>query len=145
MTKMLKNVASCLLFCGLAPSALVLAATPDKIEFNQHIRPILSDNCFQCHGPDAETREADLRLDTAAGIIADLGGYQAVVPGDPDKSELYLRIIHNDAEERMPLAESNKSLSTAEIDLLRQWIAEGAECSNTGLSSQLKSAPPPAL
>ncbi|HAS48717.1 MAG TPA: hypothetical protein DCS33_05415 [Gammaproteobacteria bacterium] len=127
MTKMLKNVASCLLFCGLAPSALVLAATPDKIEFNQHIRPILSDNCFQCHGPDAETREADLRLDTAAGIIADLGGYQAVVPGDPDKSELYLRIIHNDAEERMPLAESNKSLSTAEIDLLRQWIAEGAE------------------
>ena len=110
----------------LAASSASMAA-PDKVEFNQHIRPILSNNCFACHGPDEEAREADLRLDTAEGILSDLGGYQAVVPGDLQNSELYQRIIQSDIVERMPPEEANKTLTDEEIDLLAQWIREGAE------------------
>ena len=98
-----------------------------KIEFNQHIRPILSDNCFKCHGPDKEQRQAELRLDTPEGIVADLGGYQAVTPGDLLRSELVKRITHEDPDERMPPEESHRSLTEQQISLLEQWISEGAQ------------------
>lgn len=98
-----------------------------KIQFNRDILPILSDKCFHCHGPDEEDRKADLRLDTADGSTADLGGYAAIVPGDPEKSELIARINHNDREEVMPPPKVNKDLSDEEGKLLSEWIAGGAE------------------
>ncbi len=99
----------------------------DALEFNRDIRPILSDNCFTCHGPDSSEREADLMLHIAAGAIADLGGYAAIVPGKPEESELVNRI--NDSEDPMPPVDSHKSLDKAEAEMLTRWIAEGAEYS----------------
>jgi hypothetical protein len=98
-----------------------------RVEFNRQIRPLLSDRCFRCHGPDANHREADLRLDTADGAQADLGGRQAIVAGNPDESELYARIASTDGAERMPPAAAGKPLTAAEIALVRRWISEGAE------------------
>ncbi|WP_428305125.1 DUF1553 domain-containing protein [Lacipirellula sp.] len=94
-------------------------ATPD---FDRDIRPILSDKCFFCHGPDGEWREAELRLDTRAGAIESV-----VVAGDPDGSELIARITSDDESLRMPPFESNLALTAAEKQLLRDWIAAGAE------------------
>ena len=100
----------------------------DKILFNRDIRPILSDHCFSCHGPDKRARKADLRLDTYEGAIRDLGGYSAIVPGDPEKSELLLRTIHSDPEELMPPPKSKiPKLDSEKIRLLTQWIKEGAK------------------
>ncbi len=107
----------------LRPGALSGA---DPIDFNRDIRPILSDACFQCHGPDAAHREADLRLDTREGALADLGGYAPIVPGKPQESELLRRILTGDADERMPPAEAGKRLPDEQIDLLRRWITQGA-------------------
>ena len=100
---------------------------PAPVDFAAQIRPILSDRCFPCHGPDGESRQADLRLDSLAGVIEDLGGYQAVVPGDPDHSELVSRIESSDRKYRMPPAKSKLRLAAAEIELLRRWVAEGAD------------------
>ena len=97
------------------------------IEFNKDIRPIFSDHCFSCHGPDKRARKADLRLDTYEGATRDLGGYSAIIPGDPDKSELLLRTMHSDPEELMPPPKSKISkLDSEQIRLLKQWIKEGA-------------------
>lgn len=101
--------------------------SPSKIEFNRDIRPILSDNCFFCHGPDEAERKADLRLDTEEGARADLGGYFAVVSGNPDESELISRIHDSDPDSIMPPPESKRVLTEEEKALLQQWIAEGAE------------------
>jgi uncharacterized protein DUF1549/cytochrome c len=98
-----------------------------EISFNRDIRPILSDHCFQCHGPDAAQRKAELRFDTEAGASADLGGHQAIVPGDPQASELVRRITAADPEERMPPADFKRPLSADEIAMLQKWIAEGAK------------------
>src|SRR5262245_14718907 len=100
------------------------AATTD---FNREIRPILAENCFKCHGPDPAAREVDLRLDSLAGATADRGGYQPIIPGDPAASELVSRIENADESLRMPPADSGKHLSAEQIDLLKRWIAEGAE------------------
>ncbi|HEU5434755.1 MAG TPA: DUF1549 domain-containing protein, partial [Thermomicrobiales bacterium] len=100
---------------------------PDAISFNRDIRPILSDHCFQCHGPDAAHRQADLRLDTEAGAKADLGGHRAIAPGDVAASELVRRIKAADAEERMPPADFKRPLSADEISALEKWIAQGAK------------------
>ena len=99
----------------------------DDIRFNRDIRPILSDKCFFCHGPDAGHREADLRFDVEADALADLGGYHAIVPGAPDESELVQRIMSDDESVRMPPLESGKELTPGEIALLLRWIQEGAE------------------
>ncbi|MFV1994409.1 MAG: PSD1 and planctomycete cytochrome C domain-containing protein, partial [Verrucomicrobiales bacterium] len=110
------------------PTPFASTMEPEEgIDFNRQIRPILSDNCFRCHGPDAEDREADLRLDTAAGIVADLGGYAAVAPGDPEASELVARIFNDDPDEVMPPPDSHKKLDAGQKELLRRWIAEGGE------------------
>ena len=98
-----------------------------EVSFERDVRPILSDNCFHCHGPDAKERKAKLRLDTKEGVLTDLGGYSAVVPGDPAKSELFLRISSVDPEEKMPPHDSNRHLSQKEIELLKEWIAGGAK------------------
>ncbi|REK09497.1 MAG: DUF1553 domain-containing protein [Planctomycetota bacterium] len=92
------------------------------MEFNRDIRPLLSDRCFACHGPDATHREAELRLDQRESATL-----SAIVPGEPESSELVARITSDDADLRMPPADSGKSLSAAEQQLLTRWIAAGAE------------------
>ncbi len=96
------------------------------LDFNRDIRPILAENCFHCHGPDAATRKAKLRLDTEAGATRDLGGYTAIAPGQPAASVLLDRITHSDPDEQMPPPDSNKQLTAAEKERLRNWIAAGA-------------------
>ncbi len=97
------------------------------IDYNRDIRPILSDRCYQCHGPDAARRKADLRLDDEASAKAERDGGRAIVPGDLESSEVYWRITAKDPGERMPPAKSGKSLSPSEIEKLKQWISEGAK------------------
>jgi hypothetical protein len=95
--------------------------------YGRDVRPILADRCFRCHGPDANTRSADLRLDLREAALAARDGRSAIVPGDPDGSELLARVQHHDADERMPPADSGKAaLGPAEIATLRAWIAAGA-------------------
>ncbi|HAH98744.1 MAG TPA: hypothetical protein DCO70_05370, partial [Verrucomicrobiales bacterium] len=113
-----------ILFIGLVlPGCLHFAS---EIQFNRDIRPILSDNCFACHGPDAAHRKAGLRLDTFSGARADLDGISAVVPGEPIKSELIARITANKPKDRMPPPETGKQLSEADKKKLHDWIAQGA-------------------
>lgn len=102
----------------------------DQISYNFHIRPILSDKCFACHGPDANKREADLRLDTEEGAFTGLKespGKFALVSGDLEKSEVYHRINSTDPGEMMPPPESNLSLNPEEIELIKRWIEQGAK------------------
>jgi hypothetical protein len=99
-----------------------------KVDFSREILPIISDNCFKCHGPDANTRETDMRLDTREGVFGDLGGgYFPIVPGKPDESEIIWHISTDDEDDLMPPIESELSLSSEEKSLFRQWIEEGAE------------------
>jgi hypothetical protein len=98
----------------------------DIVQFNRDIRPILSDNCFQCHGPDSAQRKAELRLDVEASAKRDVGGVRPIAPGDLDHSELIRRITTANAEERMPPGDSGKKLSPQQIDLLTRWIRDGA-------------------
>ena len=103
---------------------------PKKIDFNNHIRPILSDKCFACHGPDDKTRKADLRLDTKEGAFAVLKDYDdryAIVPGDPEASEVAYRIFAEDTTEVMPPPEFKLTLSEYEKELIKKWIEQGAE------------------
>lgn len=101
-------------------------ASPADVDFERDIRPILSRNCFQCHGPDAEARKAKLRLDTHEGYLAEHDGIRPVVPGKPRESELYLRITTDDKTDRMPPLKSKLSLSEKEVGLLETWIEQGA-------------------
>jgi hypothetical protein len=103
--------------------ALTSATAAEKISFNRDIRPILSENCFQCHGPDKNHRKADLRLDVREEALA----AQAFTPGKPDQGELLRRVFSTDEEEQMPPAKANRTLTDAQKQLLKRWIAEGAE------------------
>lgn len=109
----------------------VLVASPasadDLIEFNRDIRPILSDKCFKCHGPDAKNQQSEFRLDTHEHAIADLGGYFGIVPGDVSKSELVARLHATDPDEVMPPADSNMSLTAEQIQTIERWITQGAK------------------
>jgi len=98
------------------------ASAGEDLSFNRDIRPVLAENCFSCHGPDQNHREAELRLDRRE-IAIELG---AIVPGEPDSSELVARIESDDPDERMPPADSHKRLSDRQKELLRRWIAQWA-------------------
>ena len=103
---------------------------PDVVDFNFHVRPILSDRCFKCHGPDANKRQANLRLDTEEGAFAALKedpSKHVIVPGDPMQSALYARLINPDTAEVMPPPSSNLSLTKNEIEIIKKWIAQGAK------------------
>jgi hypothetical protein len=101
------------------------APLPNVIEFNRDIRPLLSDNCFFCHGPDKNKREADLRLDTEAGLHG-TGEGGAVIAGKPADSELFKRITSSDADQQMPPPKSGKVLTPRDIELIKKWIEQGA-------------------
>ncbi len=99
----------------------VMAAHGKTVDYGRDIHPILSDTCFACHGPDAEKRKADLRLDTKAGVLS------LVKPGNPWDSELFHRITTQDEDDRMPPSKSASQLTDKQVKVLGQWIAEGAE------------------
>jgi hypothetical protein len=98
-----------------------------KIDFNRNIRPILSDTCFKCHGPDEKQRMANLRLDDTDGLFVDRGGYRIIVPGDAAKSKLYQKISSNDDSVKMPPSYSGRSLTPQQIELIKEWIDQGAK------------------
>jgi mono/diheme cytochrome c family protein len=100
-------------------------AADTPVDFNRDIRPILSDNCFACHGPDENTRKAGFRLDLKEEAFQALDdGRHAIVPGDAANSELARRITTDDPDDRMPPTQSTKQLSVEQIGLLRRWIEE---------------------
>ena len=106
------------------------AKLPQKIDYNWHVRPILSQNCFRCHGLAASTRKAGLRLDvadSAYGVLPESPGKHAIVPGRPGESELIRRITSTDPDERMPPKEAHKVLSSVEVATLLKWVEQGAE------------------
>ena len=100
------------------------AAEPD---FNRDIKPILSENCYFCHGPDAGKRKAGLRLDTFKGATAQNDGLTTIVPGKPEESELMARILSTDPDEIMPPPKAKLTLTKEQKELLSQWISSGAE------------------
>jgi hypothetical protein len=127
LTACMYHVRVCLAIWSACISALLLSADAGQparasLQFDRDIRPILSENCFQCHGMDPNKRKAKLRLDER-GVAIEKG---AIVPGSPDKSELVRRIFTNDADDHMPPAASNRHLSDEQKEILKQWIAEGA-------------------
>ena len=111
------------------PAAQVTPAAAREIDYNWDVRPILSDYCFRCHGPDEKSRQAGLRLDTPEGAYAPLRRPElhAIVPGKPEDSQMIFRVTHENAGVRMPPQTTNKVLSPAQIDILRTWIAQGAK------------------
>ena len=109
------------------PAAAQDAGGAPAVDFQREVRPILADNCFQCHGPDEGTRQVRLRLDTEAGAFAERPNGRPVVPGDAEASLVYQRVAHDDPRRRMPPpALSPKTLTESQIDVLRRWIDEGA-------------------
>lgn len=109
------------LICTFVACFLIArSTTADEVDFVRDVRPIISENCVFCHGPDEQTREGGLRLDTADGLAS-------VVDADaPDTSELLRRMVTDDPDERMPPPDSNRTLSDSQVELIRRWIAQGA-------------------
>ncbi len=114
------TVWACVVFFA---SGIFQARAAEELEYNRDIRPILASKCFACHGPDSASRKADLRLDQREAAI-DMG---AIIPGEPEESELIRRIQAEEPEELMPPPETKKSLTAKEKELLARWIASGAE------------------
>src|SRR5262249_51377405 len=106
-----------------------VAMAEPAVDFNRDVRPILTDKCFACHGPDEKHRQARLRLDIEKDAKANRDGVPAIVPGKADESELVRRITAEDADERMPPKKANKPLKPFEIEVLKRWVVDGAEWS----------------
>ena len=116
----------CLAILPMASAEPGRRAAQTELNYNLDIRPILADNCYACHGPDEKARQAELRLDTKAGAFSEPSGYPIIVPGNPDESELYRRITADDDNYRMPPADFNKTLTPTQVEMLAQWIRNGA-------------------
>jgi hypothetical protein len=101
-------------------------SAPPGVQYNRDVRPILADKCFHCHGPDAATRQAELRLDQHESATVDRGDYRVIQAGRPAMSELIGRVVSTDDDERMPPPDSGDALSADEVEILRQWIENGA-------------------
>ncbi len=120
----LKYLVTCIGAAWTVLSGTAAPAAEPRMQFNRDIRPILSDKCFFCHGPDEKKRQSGLRLDTREGAIKD---NKAIVPGKPDESDLIRRVTTSDADDHMPPASSKiGSLTPDEVQKLKRWIAQGA-------------------
>ncbi|MCP4784670.1 MAG: DUF1553 domain-containing protein [Fuerstiella sp.] len=139
----MRTVLILLSFMAMNPGVPIRASEP--LNFVLDIRPILSDKCFACHGPDKESREANLRFDTQEGATVDLGGHRAIVAGKPDESEFISRIESGDEDERMPPTGSNLKLTDEEKSKLRRWIAEGAKWEGHWAFQAIVRPAPPAV
>lgn len=130
---------------ALGVSASRAAAPLAKVEFARDVRPILSDTCFACHGPDAKSWKGGLRLDSRGGALkGGKSGKPAVVPGKLVESELWRRISTTDPDDHMPPADSGKKLAPAQVETLRKWISEGAEYKDHWAFQPVRRPDPPA-
>jgi hypothetical protein len=111
---------------SLLTLAGVQAEAAGPIDFNRDIQPILSENCYHCHGPDAKAREAKLRLDTKDGAFRTLDGVTSIKPGDSAHSEAIVRVLSTDKDDMMPPPKSNRKLTDEQKELLKRWVDEGA-------------------
>src|SRR5947209_4243406 len=124
---------------GISLGALVLPAASvraaeaggkadrsDKLEFNRDVRPILSDTCFKCHGFDKKARKADLRLDVADEAFKPRDNGTPIVPGHPEKSEAYQRLVSDDPDEKMPPPKTHLALPAEQVPVGKKWIEQGA-------------------
>ncbi len=142
------SIIALLLQAGCGRSVAAVAPTPARkaLSFNEHIQPILAENCYACHGADPGSRKAGLRLDRAEHAFKPLEkGGAAIIPGKPDESPLVKRIESTDPKTMMPPPEAHKTLKPAQIATLRQWVAEGAEYEEHWAFIAPKRPPLPAL
>ncbi len=124
--------------------AACASARAEEISFNRDVRPILSANCFACHGLDAKQRKADLRLDVADGALAERDGHVAIKPGDLAKSEVWRRLISEDADVVMPPPSTKKKLTAEQKATIRKWIEQGAPYQkHWAFETPTKTADPP--
>ena len=122
------TVASFVAVIACRRSAPDVAGVPEVVDFNFHVKPILSDRCFKCHGPDERVRKASLRLDRKEVAFGKLpSGHRAIVPGSPRRSELVARILSTDPKFMMPAPESNLALTDYERAVLVRWVEQGAD------------------
>src|SRR5260221_5805552 len=124
----------CLGLTWVAARKPIQAAEPQPVsqqavDFNRQIRHILSENCFACHGPDEKARKGKFRLDTKDGAIKKRSDTTPIVPGRPDDSEVIRRLLTTDPDDHMPPPDSGKKVTPAQIELLKKWIAQGADYS----------------
>ncbi|MFK7735308.1 MAG: PSD1 and planctomycete cytochrome C domain-containing protein [Pirellulaceae bacterium] len=133
------------LACCVPFSGALSAGDTSEVDFNRDIRPILSDKCYACHGPDSGQREAELRFDRESDALLDRGGYSAILPKNPDESELVARIYSEDEDLLMPPPTHPKALSEREKSLLVRWIAAGAKWAPHWSYAPLNSSVSPAV
>ena len=116
-------MATALVLCG----AMAAHGAPYPVDYDRQILPILSDNCYKCHGPDEQARKAHLRLDTKEGAFRTRDGKTVIAPGNPGGSELIRRISSTDPDVKMPPAKSGRKLTPEQIVLIRTWVEQGAK------------------
>jgi len=141
-TDIVRSIALSALLTLAAPTGSLHAA---PLDFNRDIRPILSENCFRCHGPDKNTRKAKLRLDVESEAKANLNGHRTIYPGKPESSELITRILSADPDTVMPPPRSEKSLTPAQKQTLQEWISQGAPYAGHWSFTRLSRPTPPAV
>ena len=126
---LLLGITACLISASPLAIRRAHAVEPPPINFSKDIHPILSENCFACHGPDEQARKGKFRLDTKEGAYKKHKDATPIVPGRPDDSEVIRRLLTTDPDDRMPPPDSGKKVTPAQIELLKRWIAQGADYS----------------
>src|SRR3989442_12787551 len=118
----MRRVCSWILWMALTGLPGRAASSSGQVDYGRDILPILSDNCYQCHGPDEKARKAKLRLDMKEGAFRSKDGVTVIVPGDSKKSELVRRITSSDPDDLMPPPKSNRKLTAKQIEVLTRWV-----------------------
>src|SRR5436305_1070860 len=126
-----------------ALAAAPLRAADPPVDFGRDVLPVLSDNCFFCHGPDEKARKAQLRFDTKEGALRVRDGQTVIVPGKSSDSELIHRITSADPDEVMPPPKSNRKLTAKQVDTLKRWVDQGAKWGQPWFLTPLKKSPVP--
>ncbi len=143
MTHRIALAAAILLTVPAAAVAAPAVNQPPVVDFQKDVRPILSDNCFACHGPDSNTRQADLRLDTPEGAFADRGGYQVIVEGNAAESLLYQRLTHANEVLKMPPSYAERHPTPDQVETIRTWIDQGADWTSHWAYEPVRAVAPP--